>query len=76
MGVMEDIGGGPVGLDTAVFIYFIEEHQNCLPHERPSPSARARSQDPPASELSTACLSLSLDIPIRALEPGSYSCNP
>jgi predicted nucleic acid-binding protein len=26
MGLMDDIGRGPVGLDTAIFIYFIEEH--------------------------------------------------
>lgn len=26
MGLIEDIGAGPVGLDTAVFIYFIERH--------------------------------------------------
>ncbi|MCP5066535.1 MAG: hypothetical protein GY946_08200, partial [bacterium] len=26
MGLMEEIGPGPVGLDTAIFIYFIEEH--------------------------------------------------
>lgn len=31
MGLMEDIGVGPVGLDTAVFIYFIEEHVQFLP---------------------------------------------
>lgn len=29
-GQMEDIGAGPVGLDTAVFIYFIEEHPRFL----------------------------------------------
>lgn len=39
MGVMEDIGGGPVGLDTAVFIYFIEEHQQYLPLIEPVFSA-------------------------------------
>ncbi len=27
---MEDIAGGPVGLDTAIFIYFIEEHPRFL----------------------------------------------
>jgi predicted nucleic acid-binding protein len=27
---MDDIGGGPVGLDTAIFIYFIEEHPRFL----------------------------------------------
>ena len=32
---MEDIGGGPVGLDTAVFIYFIEEHTTYLPLVEP-----------------------------------------
>lgn len=23
---MDDVGGGPVGIDTAIFIYYIEEH--------------------------------------------------
>ncbi len=31
MGLIEDIGGGPVALDTAVFIYFIEENPRFLP---------------------------------------------
>lgn len=31
MGLIDDIEGGPVGLDTAVFIYFIEEHPLYLP---------------------------------------------
>ena len=26
MGLTEDLGAGPVGLDTAVFIYFVEDH--------------------------------------------------
>lgn len=30
MGIMEDIGSGPVCLDTCVFIYFIEENPNFL----------------------------------------------
>ncbi|MBI2998808.1 MAG: PIN domain-containing protein, partial [Deltaproteobacteria bacterium] len=30
MGLMEDIGSGPIGLDTVVFIYFIEEHPRFL----------------------------------------------
>ena len=30
MGLIEDIGRGPVGLDTAVFIYLIEEHPQFL----------------------------------------------
>lgn len=35
MGLMEDIGSGPVGLDSAVFIYFIEEHPQFLPLVEP-----------------------------------------
>jgi predicted nucleic acid-binding protein len=31
LGLIEDIGNGPVGLDTAIFIYFIEEHHRFLP---------------------------------------------
>ena len=26
MGLIDDLGPGPVGLDTTVFIYFVEEH--------------------------------------------------
>src|SRR6202161_719912 len=35
MGLMADLGGGPVGGDTAVFIYFIEEHPQFLPLVEP-----------------------------------------
>lgn len=35
MGLTEDIGTGPVGIDTAVFIYFIEEHAQFLPLVEP-----------------------------------------
>jgi predicted nucleic acid-binding protein len=35
MGLIEDIGAGPVGLDTAIFIYFIEEHPEFLPLVEP-----------------------------------------
>jgi predicted nucleic acid-binding protein len=31
MGLMDSLGRGPVALDTAVFIYFIEEHPDFLP---------------------------------------------
>lgn len=31
MGLVEDIGQGPVGLDTSVFIFFIVEHPRYLP---------------------------------------------
>lgn len=35
MGLIEDVGSGPVGLDTAVFIYFVEEHAEFLPLVEP-----------------------------------------
>ena len=35
MGLMEDIGSGPVGIDTVIFIYFIEEHFQFLPLVEP-----------------------------------------
>ena len=31
MGLIRDLGAGNVGVDTAVFIYFIEEHPQFLP---------------------------------------------
>lgn len=31
MGLIEDVGPGPVGIDTAPFIYLIEEHPRFLP---------------------------------------------
>ena len=31
MGLIADLGRGPVGVDTVVFIYFIEEHVQFLP---------------------------------------------
>ncbi len=31
MGLIEDIGAGPVGLDTAIFIYFIMVSNSLLP---------------------------------------------
>lgn len=35
MGLIEDIASGPVALDTAIFIYFIEEHPQFLPLVEP-----------------------------------------
>lgn len=35
MGLMEDLGRGPAGVDTAIFIYFIEEHPHFLPLVEP-----------------------------------------
>lgn len=31
MGLIEDLGTGPIGVDTSAFIYFIEEHPKFLP---------------------------------------------
>ena len=35
MGLVDDLGPGPVALDTAVFIYFIQEEPRYLPHILP-----------------------------------------
>lgn len=35
MGLREAVGAGPVAVDTAVFIYFAEEHAELLPVVRP-----------------------------------------
>src|SRR5438445_11101392 len=35
MGLMADLGGGPVGADTSIFIYFIEAHPRFLPLVEP-----------------------------------------
>jgi predicted nucleic acid-binding protein len=35
LALIDDVGGGPVGLDTVVFIYFIEEHERFLPAVAP-----------------------------------------
>jgi len=35
VGLIDDLGTGPVGLDTAIFIYFVEEHAEFLPLVEP-----------------------------------------
>lgn len=35
MGLLSDLGGGPVALDSSIFIYFIEEHPIYLPLVEP-----------------------------------------
>jgi predicted nucleic acid-binding protein len=35
VGLTEDLGHGPIGLDTAIFIYYIEEHPRFLPLVEP-----------------------------------------
>jgi uncharacterized protein len=41
MGLIADLGRGPIALDTSIFIYFIEEHPDYLPHLAPVFSAVA-----------------------------------
>jgi predicted nucleic acid-binding protein len=41
LALIDDVGAGPVGLDTAIFIYFIEEHQRFLPAIAPLFAAAA-----------------------------------
>lgn len=35
MGLLSDLGSGPVALDSSIFIYFIEEHPTYLPLVEP-----------------------------------------
>ena len=54
MGLMKDLGRGPVGVDTAIFIYFIEEHPKFLPIVEPL----FREADDGHKELVTSALTL------------------
>ncbi len=64
MGLIADLGRGPVGVDTAVFIYFIEENPRFLPIIEPL----FRSADARKLELITSALTLLevLVVPYRA----------
>lgn len=64
MGLTDDLGPGPVGIDTALFIYFIEEHPRFLPLIEPVFAAA----DEGVRELVTSALTLLevLVIPYRA----------
>lgn len=54
MGLIADIGRGPVGVDTSIFIYFIEEHPQFLPLLLPL----FREVDEGGKELVTSALTL------------------
>ncbi len=54
MGLMADLGRGPVGVDTVIFIYFIEEHPQFLPLLEPL----FREADEGRRELVTSALTL------------------
>ena len=64
MGLTDDLGRGPLGVDTALFIYFIEEHPRFLPLIEPLFTAA----DAGRRELVTSALSLLevLVVPYRA----------
>ena len=54
MGLRADIGRGPIGVDTCIFIYFIEEHPQFLPLLQPI----FREVDQGQKELVTSALTL------------------
>ena len=54
MGLMADLGRGPVGVDTAIFIYFIEERAEFLPLVEPL----FREADQERRELITSAVTL------------------
>ena len=64
MGLIEDLGAGNVGVDTAIFIYFIEEHPQFLPVILPL----FQEADQDKRELITSALTLLevLVVPYRA----------
>lgn len=64
MGLIDDLGSGPIGIDTPLFIYLIEEHPRFLPLIEPVFIAA----DEGARELVTSALTLLevLVIPYRA----------
>ena len=64
MGLIEELGRGPVGVDTALFIYLIEEEPRYLPAIEPL----FRAADDGSRELVTSALTLLevLVVPYRA----------
>jgi len=67
VGLSDELGRGPVGIDTALFIYFIEEHPRFLPVIEPIFAAA----DEGRRDLVTSALTLLevLVIPYRAGNP-------
>lgn len=64
MGLIDELGDGPIGVDTAVFIYFIQEHRDYLPLIEPI----FKQADEGARGLVTSALTLLevLVVPYRA----------
>ncbi len=64
MGLIEELGAGPVGLDTVVFIYFVEEHPDYL--RIVEPLFQAIDQGKIEATTSTLTLLETLVVPLRA----------
>lgn len=64
MGLIEDLGEGPIGLDSAIFIYLIEEHSRYLPVVKPV--FEAIDQDRLPAVTSTITIVETLVVPYRA----------
>lgn len=64
MALIDDLGAGPVGLDTVVFIYYLEEHPDYLRIVAPVFEAIDRGQLPAATSALT--LLETLVVPYRA----------
>src|SRR5258706_13832551 len=64
---MADLGGGTVGVDTAIFIYFIEEHPQFLPLVEPL----FREVNEGRKELATSALTL-LDVLVVPYRSGDH----
>lgn len=64
MELIQDLGVGPVGLDTAVFIYFMEEHPRYLPIVEPI--FAALDEQRLAGVTTTITLLETLVVPLRA----------
>ncbi len=67
MGLLSDLGQGPVALDSSIFIYFIEEHRRYLPVVKPVFSSVA-AHDVAAVTSSITLLEV-LVRPLRANQP-------
>ena len=68
MGLMADVGPGPLAIDTAIFIYFIEKNPRFLPLIDPL----FRAADDGARELVTSALTL-LEVLVVPLRFGNRS---
>jgi predicted nucleic acid-binding protein len=65
---MDDVGQGPVGIDTAIFIYYIEEHPKFFPVV--NGLFEALDQNRCSGVTSTLTLLETLVVPYRAGDPG------